>query len=80
MNATGPSVSRVHLFRGALRCGTSRRCPSLTSPIIARDWEAVGRADAEAFGAVRPATTMVEVRALIEPWMRVEIEVDAVVG
>ncbi len=47
---------------------------------IARDWEAIGRAHAEAFGGVRPATTMVEVRALIEPWMRVEIEADAVVG
>jgi glutamine synthetase len=47
---------------------------------IARDWEAIGRAHAEVFGAVRPATTMVEVRALIEPWMRVEIEADAVVG
>lgn len=47
---------------------------------IARDWEAIGRAHAAAFGAVRPATSMVEVRALIEPWMRVEIEADAVVG
>jgi len=47
---------------------------------IARDWEAIGRAHAEVLGAVRPATTMVEVRALIEPWMRVEIEADAVVG
>ena len=47
---------------------------------IAQDWEAIGRAHAAAFGDVRPATTMVEVRALIEPWMRVEIELDAVVG
>jgi enamine deaminase RidA (YjgF/YER057c/UK114 family) len=46
---------------------------------IERDWEAVGRAHAEMFGEVRPATTMVEVRKLIEPWMLVEIEADAFV-
>ena len=47
---------------------------------IAKDWKAVGRAHAEAFGRVRPATTMVSVSRLIEGWMRVEIEADAVVG
>lgn len=44
---------------------------------IARDWPAIGRAHAEAFGAIRPATTMVEVRRLIADWMLVEIEADA---
>lgn len=47
---------------------------------ITRDWLAVGRAHAERFASIKPATTMVEVRALIEPWMLVEIEADAYVG
>lgn len=46
---------------------------------IAR-WAEVGRAHQEAFGAHPPATTMVEVKSLIDPAMLVEIEVDAVVG
>ena len=43
-------------------------------------WEAVARAHAEFFGAIRPATTLVEVSALVTPEMQVEIEAEAVVG
>jgi enamine deaminase RidA (YjgF/YER057c/UK114 family) len=44
-----------------------------------KDWEAIGRAHGEIFGAVKPVTTMV-FTDFIEPEMLVEIEADAVIG
>ncbi len=46
---------------------------------IAR-WEEFGRAHGEFFRHVKPAATMVQVSALIDPAMLIEIEVDAVIA
>jgi enamine deaminase RidA (YjgF/YER057c/UK114 family) len=43
------------------------------------DWEAIGEAHGEAFGDVRPVTTMVEVSRLIDEDLVVEVEANAVV-
>jgi len=43
-------------------------------------WEAVGRAHGAVFKDIRPVSTMVEVSALIDPQLVVEIEAEAIVA
>ncbi len=43
-------------------------------------WQEYGRAHGEAFGEVMPATSMIEVSALIDPRMLVEVEAVAYLG
>ncbi len=42
------------------------------------DWEDIARAHGEFFAEIRPVSTLVQVKALIDPAMLIEIEADAV--
>lgn len=82
-DAYAQAAQCLHRIRAALEAAGARVEDVVRTRIYVTDvarWEEVGRAHGEVFGAVRPASTMVEVAALIDPRMLVEIEAEAYVA
>ena len=68
--------------RALVQLGGTRRSIVRTRMFVTdiSRWAEYGRAHAEFFGTDKPATTMVKVKALIDPAMLIEIEADGFAG
>ena len=81
-DARAQTLRALAIIRSALAQAGAQLSDVVRTRIFVTDigqWEAIGRTHGEVFGDIRPASTMVEVKALLHPHMLVEIEADAVI-
>lgn len=71
---TRQAISNVARALSELGCSLSNVVRTRMFVTDISRWEEVGRAHGEAFGDAHPATSMVQVSALIDPAMLVEVE------
>lgn len=79
-DAYAQTVQIIHNLERALKQAGATLANVVRTRMFVTDisrWQEYGRAHREFFGEIRPCATMVEVRALIDPKMLIEIEVEA---
>lgn len=80
-DAYAQTVCALEIIRDALERVGAKMSDVVRTRMFVTDitrWEEIGKAHGEFFRDIRPVATMVEVKALIEPDLLVEIEAEAI--
>ena len=82
-DARAQTVRTLENIQAALERAGARLEDVVRTRVFVTDisrWEEIGRAHGDVFKDIRPASTMVEVKRLVDPDMLVEIEAEAIIG